>query len=83
MNPLERAVLAVAGLLAVLGVIGWLTSASPQSPPVSPLIGHAVERGYFPCEYEDSPGPCYWDASERGNGQGEDFVVVGGEVFYE
>ena len=31
--------------------------------------------GYAPCEYEDSPGPCYWDASIMGNGTGTSFVV--------
>lgn len=31
--------------------------------------------GYSPCEYEDSPGPCYWDASVMGNGYGTSFVV--------
>lgn len=31
--------------------------------------------GYSPCEYEDSPGPCYWDASAMGNGYGTSFVV--------
>jgi hypothetical protein len=32
-------------------------------------------RGYPPCAQEDSPGPCYWDAQERGNGTGHSFVV--------
>jgi len=31
--------------------------------------------GYAPCEYEDSPGPCYWDASTMGNGVGQSYVV--------
>ena len=30
---------------------------------------------YVPCAEEDSPGPCYWDAARRGNGQGTSFIV--------
>lgn len=34
-----------------------------------------------PCEYEDSQGPCIWDASERGNGEGTSFIVtIDGEI---
>lgn len=29
----------------------------------------------IPCEFEDSPGPCFWDASLRGNGEGRSFWV--------
>ena len=25
------------------------------------------------CQYEDSPGPCHWDASKQGNGEGTSF----------
>jgi len=34
-----------------------------------------------PCASEDSDN-CYWDASERGNGQGTDFVALNGMVYY-
>lgn len=34
-----------------------------------------------PCEFEDSQN-CYWDASERGNGVGNDFIDVDGVVTY-
>lgn len=27
------------------------------------------------CVTEDAPGPCYWDADTRGNGEGMSFVV--------
>jgi hypothetical protein len=82
MNALERAVLAVAALCAVLGVIGWATASAPESA-VSPLIARAVEMGYMPCETEDDTRPCYWDASVRGNGDGRSFVWTGDEMFYE
>lgn len=26
------------------------------------------------CQYEDSPGPCKWDAAKQGNGKGTSFV---------
>lgn len=35
-----------------------------------------------PCETEDAEYNCYWDASEQGNGQGTDFIVFEGQVFY-
>lgn len=25
------------------------------------------------CAYEDSPGPCYWNADTQGNGEGQSF----------
>lgn len=37
------------------------------------------EGGVPPCTHEDGsgqPGPCYWDASERGNGKGYDYIAV-------
>lgn len=27
------------------------------------------------CAREDSPGPCYWDATQQGNGVGNSFTV--------
>lgn len=30
---------------------------------------------FTPCATEDSPGPCYWDASAQGNGVGHSFYV--------
>jgi len=29
-----------------------------------------------PCDSEDSTGPCFWDARERGNGLGSSFVAI-------
>ena len=31
--------------------------------------------GLMPCADEDGPGPCYWDASTRGNGIGSSFLI--------
>ena len=63
------AIIALSGICAVLWVV------APQQE-VSPIVGQAIEFGFFPCEREDSPGPCYWDASQHGNGTGSDFVVT-------
>ena len=38
---------------------------------------------YPPCEYEDSPGPCVWDAASQGNGEGQAFIVYpDGNIVY-
>lgn len=33
-----------------------------------------------PCQYEDSAN-CYWDASTRGNGNGNSFVDINGHLW--
>ena len=43
--------------------------------------GIAQASELAPCEFEDSAN-CYWDASERGNGQGDSFVDVDGTAYY-
>lgn len=44
--------------------------------------GAAIAEGALPaCEMEDSDN-CYWDASERGNGQGKDFKTLDGVTYY-
>ena len=84
MMPLERAVWALVALFLAVGVIGWVAADRAETRPISPLVQKAVELGYFPCEREDSVGPCYWDATVRGNGEGRSFVVTDdNEVFYE
>lgn len=35
----------------------------------------------LPCEYEDSDN-CVWDAPYRGNGQGQSFYALNGQVYY-
>jgi hypothetical protein len=41
-----------------------------------PGDAHALSGAtYVPCAYEDSPGPCYWNASVAGNGEGHSFYV--------
>ena len=49
------------------------------------LVG---EPGFFhnvempPCVEEDSPGPCFWDAGVRGNGEGRSFYVGSDQTVY-
>lgn len=35
-----------------------------------------LSRDYPPCITEDAPGPCYWDAPNRGNGIGQSFIIT-------
>lgn len=37
------------------------------------LPGSTMQDTAPPCAAEDSPGPCYWHADTRGNGQGHSF----------
>lgn len=43
--------------------------------------GVAQAQGMEPCKHEDSAN-CYWDAAERGNGQGDSFVDIDGVAYY-
>jgi hypothetical protein len=49
------------------------THATPHATPR--IIERAISKGYQPCIEEDSIGPCYWDATVRGNGKGRSFVI--------
>ncbi len=60
----------------VAGLVGALLGV-----PIGQKAAEAYEwRGqhahYTYCEYEDSPGPCYWDAGSYGNGRGDSFYVT-------
>lgn len=56
---------------------------SCQDVPV-PSVSEALDSlGYLPCENEDGPGPCFWDAENMGDGNGDSFVIVSdGSVIY-
>lgn len=45
-------------------------------------FGAALGVATVPCPTEDSGALCTWDASERGNGQGESFSRIMGWVIY-
>lgn len=47
------------------------------------VVGPAQAAEILPaCQTEDEAGFCYWDASERGNGEGVSFYVIDGLVTY-
>lgn len=56
-----------AGIVATFVTLGIIGACGEDAP---------AESGYVPCVTEDADGPCYWDASERGNGVGRDFIVT-------
>jgi hypothetical protein len=65
-----------------------VAEAAPTEPVTAhEIIAHTDEHGVTytlrACESEDSWENCYWDASERGNGQGLDFIVFNGAVYYQ
>jgi hypothetical protein len=64
-------------MLKLLALLLATTVASCDPPMPLPQIGEAKPgtEGIEPCAEEDSPGPCYWDATARGNGVGRSFTV--------
>jgi hypothetical protein len=49
---------------------------------VGPLVGN-THSDAAPCVAEDGPGPCYWDAQHRGNGEGTSFFMdVSGRIHH-
>lgn len=68
------------GIIAAL--IGGGVAIAENADAVSQVTINKYIRangGIPPCTHEDGsgqPGPCYWDASERGNGKGYDYVAV-------
>ena len=59
-----RLVVAAVSMTAVL----WLLTGSLDK------MNESVSRP-VPCAYEDSAGPCHWDAARQGNGKGKSFTV--------
>ena len=55
--------------------ISIISPLAPTTPAPVPAPITAALTPYVPCADEDSPGPCYWDAARRGNGQGTSFIV--------
>ena len=65
---------------AVTIFLSFLISLATLTLSLSPAtLSHFLP----PCDFEDSTGTvCFWDASSRGNGQGQSFIVVGKSVYY-
>lgn len=72
-------------ITAAVTLAPHLASVGEASCPVGQTLqGDTDVEGYdwfycepdvAPCEFEDSPGPCDWDATIRGNGLGKSFTV--------
>lgn len=56
---------AVAAALALVAT-GWLATTPPS---------HAEGDVPGACANEDGPGPCFWDAKHRGNGEGRSYFL--------
>lgn len=70
--------IAIGGVLLSLPLLPLSPSSHTDSPPAIVQTDDSVTiyiNSLPPCEMEDSPGPCYWDAS-RGNGNGHSFVSL-------
>lgn len=57
----------LAGFVLAIGATGGLTQ-----PAAEPAVQESTTA--VACAWEDSPGPCFWDAQNTGNGLGTSFV---------
>jgi len=53
-------------LTSLLNPISATTASAPRHPGLANLA---------PCQFEDGPGPCYWDATTQGNHQGRSYWI--------
>jgi hypothetical protein len=79
------------GILCAIAVAGSLVTsvqiANHRDEPVRVVGSDGISAALQPflddmepCAEEDSDGPCYWDAQERGNGIGHSFYVTDEQV---
>lgn len=68
-----RRVLAKVGGVAVLATVALAPHADATAPAPAVVRPAALLP---PCPVDDSPGPCYWNAATRGNGEGMSFIVT-------
>lgn len=66
-NPRLRAIVAGSAVAVILGCLGSAAT-MPTARAATP------DKPMAACQYEDSPGPCVWDARHMGNGEGSSFV---------
>lgn len=52
-----------------------------QGPPTAGQPASASLDTVPPCENEDGPGPCRWDAQTAGNGVGMSFTITCDQTF--
>jgi hypothetical protein len=67
----------------VMGGAGATLILAATTPPAPPTVvvqtSTPAPDALLPCITEDASG-CYWDASEQGDGTGQDFVSPVGEI---
>ena len=56
-------------------IVSLISPLAPTTPAPVPAPATAALTPYTACISEDSPGPCYWNAAQRGNGTGTSFIV--------
>lgn len=61
--------------ITVALITGLLAGGTPAFTPSSPDTVRRVVLPTTPCQAEDGPGPCFWDAGRRGNGRGFSFWI--------
>lgn len=56
-------------------IIACLTGALLGVPVAVQTADAGISKNLRPCLSDDGPGPCYWDAANRGNGKGRSFTI--------
>lgn len=71
----RRRILAAGAVAAAVTAGGLALALGPSSPTsvATPRPAAVTGGPLAPCPTEDSPGPCWWDAAARGNGEGHSF----------
>jgi len=77
----RKAIIAVVAMAAGVGTGLAIVNATEADAVSQVTINKYIRAngGIPPCTHEDGsgqPGVCYWDASERGNGKGDDYVAI-------
>ena len=67
-------------IVAAVALAAVMFTMSTDTAPVTRPAVHVSQVP--PCVEEDSAGPCFWDASTRGNGVGVSFTVDGSQVVH-
>lgn len=75
---------ALGGIVTAISLFAMTCGLAIWALNVATEPSGVADTGLPPCTVEDQVQPdCYWDSSERGNGEGLDFVVINGTVTYE
>lgn len=67
--------------LAAALVCGGITAAVFVLSDADAAQVQPVSVELAPCQFEDGPGPCRWQADEAGNGRGLSYTISCAQVF--